>query len=430
MPHICAALELNPRCPPFVLAPSAFGSALLIFPSNADRDRAMALGPFPYEGTTVTIVTPEAGEDISTTNYDVIVRLGARKYPLRLWHPSGANFIFGSIGKLCCVDQCSVTGLDLTVIRAFVLLERGKRVPPSAILRMPNNDVVWREDKANIVIVYFDVDNSWQLDTAADAPPPPPPSPRPQTVPRSVSTGTQTDAPASPRAADAATPEQPLPPPTQQDVGTPLHQPLQANGLDAIHLAIDVGDAAQHAADELIAHAEELISSMQALSQDPSFAFAAQSSDQGAPLTPPQINTQVTSETETETNNLPETAPSENIVHTPDPFHAREAQRRRTRARRATEAAAKVRRSQRLAAKQEARFVGMLEVAVKKKAASFDLSAASPSLAAALADTGLINAPDLPATDVDAMRAVARECGATDDELITLADNPVPEEAP
>jgi membrane-bound lytic murein transglycosylase len=80
-------------------------------------------------------------------------------------------------------------------------------------------------------------------------------------------------------------------------------------------------------------------------------------------------------------------------VHTPDLFHDREEQRRRTRARDATEAAAKVRWSQRLAAKHEARFVSMLEVAVKKKASTFDLSAASPSLAADHADTGLVDAP-------------------------------------
>jgi hypothetical protein len=130
---------------------------------------------------------------VATTNYDVIVELRARKYPLRLWHPSGANFIFGSIGKLCCVDQCSVTGHDFTIICTFVLLERGKRVPPSAVLRMPDSDVV---------VVYFDVDNSWQLNVATDAPPP---SPWPQTAPTMVSTGTQTEAPDSPHATRPAT---------------------------------------------------------------------------------------------------------------------------------------------------------------------------------------------------------------------------------
>jgi hypothetical protein len=72
----------------------------------------------------------------------------------------------------------------------------------------------------------------------------------------------------------------------------------------------------------------------------------------------------------------------------------------------------------------------MLGRAVKNKAASLDLSAASPSLAAALQDTGLIDDPGTPSSSVDAIRAVARVCGATDDELATLSDMPVPEAAP
>jgi hypothetical protein len=212
LPFIRAALELNPRCPPFVLAPSAFGYVLIIFPSNVDRDRAIRLGPYPLEGATVTVVTPNAAEDISTTSYDVIVELRANKYPLRLWHPAGANYVFGSIGKLCCVDQCSVTGQDFTVIRTFVLLERGKMVPPSAVLHMPNDDVV---------IVHFDIDNAWLLDVVADAPLPPPPAPRPQTVPTSASVGTQTEpGPDSPR----APPNSPRSSPPREDDVLPLLQ--------------------------------------------------------------------------------------------------------------------------------------------------------------------------------------------------------------
>ncbi|KAK1646710.1 hypothetical protein QYE76_064515 [Lolium multiflorum] len=422
-----AALELNPRCPPFVLAPSAFGAALLIFPSNADRDRAIRLGPYTLDGATVSVVTPDAAEDISTTSYDVIVELRASKYPLRLWHPAGANFVFGSIGKLCCVDQCSVTGQDFTVIRAFVLLERGKMVPPSALLRMPNDDVV---------IIHFDVDNAWLLDMAADAPPPPPPVPRPQTVPTAASVGTQTEpGPESPR----APPNSPHVSPSRDDGRLTMNHPSApaspraaspARDTDATQLAIEAADAAQLAADELISHAEELISSIQQMHDDPPIVFNASASEQGHDNYSPRPPIQTISLTENIADNAIDTTCTDNFLHTPDPFHVREEHRRRTRVRRATEAAAKVRRSQRLAAKQEAKFVGMLERAVKKKAASFDLSAASPSLNAALLDAGLIDDPDIPSTSVQALRAVARECGATDDELASLSNMPVPEAAP
>jgi hypothetical protein len=117
-------------------------------------------------------------------------------------------------------------------------------------------------------------------------------------------------------------------------------------------------------------------------------------------------------------------------THVPDPFHEREMQRRRTRLRRTTDAAAKVRRSQRIAAKQEAKFVGMLELAVNHKAAKFDLSAASPSLSAALEATCLVDDPLTQASDMDAICAVATECGATEQEIRDLADAQVTDAQP
>jgi hypothetical protein len=194
--------------------------------------------------------------------------------------------------------------------------------------------------------------------------------------------------------------------PTQPPAATPPHPALHASDIDAIHQAIDAGDAARQAAVDLITHAEELISSMQQLSQDPPFAFVAPSSDQGPSLISPQTKSQISSQTESQTNALTENKNAENFDHTPDPFQVRQVHCHHTRVRRATEAEAKVRCSQRLTTKQEARFVGMLKQAVKKKATSFDLSAASSSLTAALNDAGLIETPDLPATDVDAIHAV------------------------
>ncbi|KAM0882578.1 hypothetical protein ACQ4PT_032193 [Festuca glaucescens] len=422
MPRIRAALEQNPRCPPFILAPSAFGSALLIFPSVVDRDRAIALGPYTLDGATVTLFTPDAGEEIATTNYDVLVELRVFKYPLALWHPSGANFIFGSLGKLCCVDQCCVTGQDFTVIRAFILLERGRRVPPAVVLRKPNNDVN---------MVYFEIDNTFILDHGADAPTPPPEAMRPQTVRTTVSRGTQTDdSPPPPSQPDEA-------PQTDANLSgvaahavsdteeTPSLQPMHpAHQIDALHQALDAAAAAQDAADALVADVQELMASMQDLSHDPSNTLQPIQEDQGdstshSPHTPSVVK------------NIPysprtDLSMAETHSHVPDPFHEREEHRRRTRLRRTTEAAAKVRRSQRIAAKQEVKFVGMLELAVSQKASRFDLSAASPSLTTSLEATGLVDDPHIQATDMDAICAVATECGATEQDLQQLHDTQVP----
>jgi hypothetical protein len=68
----------------------------------------------------------------------------------------------------------------------------------------------------------------------------------------------------------------------------------------------------------------------------------------------------------------------------------------------------------------------MLEKAVKKKAAHFDLSAATAWLSAALGATDLVDDPDMPATDTAAMAAVAMVCGATDEEAAGLFVPTVP----
>jgi hypothetical protein len=72
----------------------------------------------------------------------------------------------------------------------------------------------------------------------------------------------------------------------------------------------------------------------------------------------------------------------------------------------------------------------MLEKAVKKKAAHFDLFAATAPLSAALGATGLVDDPYTPATDMAAMAAVAMECGATGEEAAELFVPTVPAMAP
>jgi hypothetical protein len=77
----------------------------------------------------------------------------------------------------------------------------------------------------------------------------------------------------------------------------------------------------------------------------------------------------------------------------------------------------KQRRSHRLATKEETNFLDMLEKAVRKKAARFDLSAATASLSAALIAMWLVDAPDIPAVDLVPLAAGAAECGASEIDM-------------
>jgi hypothetical protein len=161
-------LECVDGCPPFTFAASAFGSALLIFRNVDERERAIGLSLFHHEGINTSLVRPEEAENISRATYDVLVELKADNFPLGMWHSMGANFVFRSLGKLCCVHDT-----DFTVLRACIMLERGKKVPPSANLWLPNDD---------IIVVRLSVINTWRLTFDHhnnDAPPPPPHPPSP-----------------------------------------------------------------------------------------------------------------------------------------------------------------------------------------------------------------------------------------------------------
>jgi hypothetical protein len=101
LPHICSSMEQVAGCPPFTFAASAFGSALLVFHSLEEREMAVNLGPFSLDGISTSIVRPKEAENRSRATYDLLVELKADNFPLSMWHSMGANFFFGSLGKLC-----------------------------------------------------------------------------------------------------------------------------------------------------------------------------------------------------------------------------------------------------------------------------------------------------------------------------------------
>jgi hypothetical protein len=139
--------------------------------------------------------------------------------------------------------------------------------------------------------------------------------------------------------------------------------------------------AAQNAAEADISDAMSLVASLQDLS------FSAAPADQGDqnPLIPCSLPLSNSFDC-LPIDLLP---PTEINTHVLDPFHVREIRRRRARNKRAHDAAAKLRRSHRLAVKEESNFLDMLEKAIRKKAAHFDLSTVTVSLSTAQNATGI-----------------------------------------
>jgi hypothetical protein len=73
--------------------------------------------------------------------------------------------------------------------------------------------------------------------------------------------------------------------------------------------------------------------------------------------------------------------------------------------------------------KEEDNYIDMVSKAIKAKAASFDMSSATESLARALDASGLSDRPAMPCEDVASLVAVALACGADADEAAAIADN-------
>ena len=115
-----------------------------------------------------------------------------------------------------------------------------------------------------------------------------------------------------------------------------------------------------------------------------------------------------------------------------EPVHDNGARKRRVRAKRVLDKAAKVRSSKRIAAREAALHLDMTSKAMQVKERSFDMSLASPSLAAAVRNARIIDEPDRPVASGAALRHVAIACGAepADADTVAEADTVVPDADP
>jgi hypothetical protein len=423
--HIRSAMELVDGVPPFTFAATSSASALLVFTSLEAREQAMSFSPFSGGGIPITLLRPEDSDNRAFTAYNILLELRVRHFPLELWHGPGENFFFGHLGKLCCVDQCCFDNADYTIVCAFVMIEATARVPPEVVIRLPGDEVV---------VVQVRVHQAWDLNQRARAPlansqprggpPPPPPSGgrgngagQPNGGPSHTlfrSRGTQT------------------PPPTQEEPRAPATSPADSEVcMHGENLATRMEEAAKlamDAANAVVLDAEELMVSLRALQ-----AFREVTNKELAGLAGDVHKPKPASKSISPQNNTlsPKSSSPELPVCSPDPaIHANVLRKLRQKEKHANDSAAKLRRSQCLAAKEEGNFLDMLSKAVKVKAKRFDLSDASASLASALHATGLVDDPDSAASDANKLHAVASLCGVTDEEAEAISDVVVPSPAP
>lgn len=135
-------VELYAGNPTFHFAASSGCAALLVIDHQADREASMLHFPAKFAGVEITLLRSEETDNRATTRYDHLIELEATNYPLVLWHPQGANFVFGHFGVLCYVDQNCFNVGDFTVVRAFVRVEADHVTPDGCILCLPPTQIV------------------------------------------------------------------------------------------------------------------------------------------------------------------------------------------------------------------------------------------------------------------------------------------------
>ncbi|XP_045087886.1 uncharacterized protein [Aegilops tauschii subsp. strangulata] len=382
------AIEHHAGHPSFHFAATTGCVALLVLDSHDEREVTMAHFPAKYAGIEITLLRPEETDNRATTRYDRLVELEAKNYPLELWHPNGANFVFGHFGVLCCVDNNYLNAGDFTVMWAFLRVEGDHVTPDGCILRLPPAQVV--DVKLRVVKTWaiFD-DQPVPLDADGDDELPSQPHVhaawrwnRGHIGPCPGLHGVDAMPPPSPR--------EPSPPPPaaqplharanflQPLVGGPLLPPAAVHddetGLDD-HLA---GDA-----DDSFSPAVEVSNS-----------FSLLALDKG------------------ECSQLSGTASA--ALNSDD--HEATVRRIQGAGKRATDAA-KLRRSRRLAEKEGGQFVDMTTKAMRAKARRFDLQQATAELVVALDESGLTSTPDEPVHDAASLAQIALICGAEQQEL-------------
>ncbi|KAF7036996.1 hypothetical protein CFC21_047482 [Triticum aestivum] len=136
------AVEFYAGVTSFYFAATTGCAALLVFDSNEDRELTMTHFPAKFAGVTITLLCPEETDNRATTRYDHLVEIEAKNFPLELWHPQGANFVFGHFGVLCCVDSRCLNAGDFTAMRAFLRVESDHVTPDGCILRLPPAQIV------------------------------------------------------------------------------------------------------------------------------------------------------------------------------------------------------------------------------------------------------------------------------------------------
>jgi hypothetical protein len=145
------ALEQRGGDPPCRLAASSHGAMMVVFKHAYFRETSIRRGPIDFGGFRLTLIRHEEAEFRVICPYSRLVEIAATNYPPEHWNEAGIRRSFQVFGQVCCVDKkClrRVTDLhgddgiaDFSAVRVLVLLDIEAVVTSLLLVRNPKGEV-------------------------------------------------------------------------------------------------------------------------------------------------------------------------------------------------------------------------------------------------------------------------------------------------
>ncbi|CAN6211719.1 unnamed protein product [Urochloa humidicola] len=394
------ALERRGGDPPVRLAPSSYGTMMVVFGHAYFRESTLRRGPFHLDGHWLRFERHEDAEFRVLCPYRRLVELAATNFPAEHCNEDGIRTAFHAFGQVCSiarsslreVEHCRHHGVaDYSVVRVLVLMDENRRITPFLLVRNPNYEVS--------SIVNIRVVGEW-------AHPPGTPPPVEHDFADDADDGTPPPDRFTPQRTSSGlfrTPRARFPFPSSRAAGLSgqggAHRALGTALYPSVPLWTFVSGAFT-----ALARALSLAAVPRVIIRD--------LPPPTRPHTPPPPSAALSDSDEI---TFASRQLSSNIPSLCDLLDAEEHEvslrKRRARRRRAAESASKLRRSRRLAAKEDPFYVDATTKASKMKEAQLDLSKASERMKKAIQASGVLERPAPAKISSRKLCLLGRVCG-------------------
>ncbi|CAN6334113.1 unnamed protein product [Urochloa humidicola] len=145
------ALEQRGGDPPVRLAPSSYGTMMVVFGHSYFRETTIRRGPLTLDGYTLRLERHEEADFRVLCPYTRLVELAATSFPPEHWHEHGIRRAFQAFGQVCSVAKsclhevdvsCRHHGVaDYSVVRVLVLIDERMRIMKGLVVCNPNGEI-------------------------------------------------------------------------------------------------------------------------------------------------------------------------------------------------------------------------------------------------------------------------------------------------